>query len=47
MTVPSDPVPGDGPAIVDWRAVGRGALLGLLVLTVLCALPRRESISVD
>ena len=32
MTVPSDPVPGDGPAIVDWRAVGRGALLGLLVL---------------
>ena len=32
MSVPSDPVPGDGPAIVDWRAVGRGALLGLLVL---------------
>ena len=32
MTVPDDPVPGDGPAIVDWRAVGRGALLGLLVL---------------
>jgi hypothetical protein len=32
VTVPSDPVPGDGPAIVDWRAVGRGALLGLLVL---------------
>ena len=32
MTVPSNPAPGDGPAIVDWRAVFRGALLGLLVL---------------
>jgi hypothetical protein len=32
VTVPSDSTPGDGPAIVDWRAVGRGALLGLLVL---------------
>ena len=32
MTVPSDAAPGDGPAIVDWRAVFRGALLGLLVL---------------
>jgi hypothetical protein len=32
VSVPSDSTPGDGPAIVDWRAVGRGALLGLLVL---------------
>ena len=32
MTVPDEPTPGDGAAIVDWRAVGRGALLGLLVL---------------
>jgi hypothetical protein len=32
VTVPTEPVPGDGPAIVDWRAVCRGALLGLLVL---------------
>jgi hypothetical protein len=32
VTVPTDPVPGDGPAIVEWRAVFRGALLGLLVL---------------
>jgi hypothetical protein len=32
VTVPDTPTPGAGPAIVDWRAVGRGALLGLLVL---------------
>ena len=32
MTVPDEPTPGDGAAIVDWRAVVRGALLGLLVL---------------
>jgi hypothetical protein len=32
VTVPRDQVPGDGPAIVEWRAVFRGALLGLLVL---------------
>jgi len=32
VTVPDEPTPGDGAAIVDWRAVGRGALLGLLVL---------------
>jgi hypothetical protein len=32
MTVPDDRAPGDGPAIVEWRAVLRGALLGLLVL---------------
>jgi hypothetical protein len=30
--MPSDPVPGDGPAVVEWRVVFRGALLGLLVL---------------
>lgn len=32
MTMSSDPVPGDGPAVVDWRAVLRGALFGLAVL---------------
>jgi hypothetical protein len=32
VTVPDDPVPADDSAVVDWRAVFRGALLGLLVL---------------
>jgi hypothetical protein len=32
VTVPDEPTTADGPAIVHWRAVGRGALLGLLVL---------------
>ena len=32
MTVPADPLPVDEDSVVDWRAVGRGALLGLLVL---------------
>ena len=32
MTVPSDPATTDDSAVVDWRAVGRGALLGLAVL---------------
>ena len=32
MTVPDEPTPGDDAAIVDWHAVFRGALLGLLVL---------------
>jgi hypothetical protein len=32
VTVPSDPVPTDDAAIIEWRAVFRGALLGLLVL---------------
>jgi len=32
VTVPSDPNPADDAALVDWPAVSRGALLGLLVL---------------
>jgi hypothetical protein len=32
VNVPTDPAPADDVAIVHWRAVGRGALLGLLVL---------------
>jgi hypothetical protein len=34
----SDPAPGEGPAVVEWRAVGRGALLGLLVLVAVSVL---------
>jgi hypothetical protein len=32
VTVPADPVPVEEDAFIDWRAVMRGALLGLLVL---------------
>jgi hypothetical protein len=32
VTVPTDPAPVDDDALVDWRAVFRGAMLGLLVL---------------
>ena len=32
MTVPADPVPVEEDSFIDWRAVARGALLGLLVL---------------
>jgi hypothetical protein len=47
VTVPSDSAPGDGPAIVDWRAVGRGALLGLLVLVAASVLEAILDRSID
>jgi len=34
VTVPADPVPVEEDSFIDWRAVARGALLGLLVLVV-------------
>ncbi len=32
MTVPADPTPVENDSLIEWRAVFRGALLGLLVL---------------
>lgn len=34
MTVPSDPVPADDTAVIDWRAVFRGATAGLFFLVL-------------
>jgi hypothetical protein len=34
VTVPSDPIPADDAAIIDWRAVFRGATAGLFFLVL-------------